>query len=98
MGLYIGRPGASVNLTNKEAGLKPGLYKLFNAQACVQGDGAEGPDAIIHGVVTDGCHERSEFGRTEESRNGVWQVGIGGSISRNKPADLWQYFTKIPSI
>src|SRR6267378_8473248 len=81
-----------------KAGLKPGLYKLFCAQGSVQSNGAEGPGAKIHGLVADGVHECGEFGRAEESRNRFWKIGIGGSIARNKPANPWQDFTKIPAI
>src|SRR5712664_2590389 len=84
--------------TRSKAGLKPGLYKLFCAQGSVESDGAEGPGAKIHGLVADGAHERREFGRAKESRNGIWQVGICRSISRNKPANPWQNFTEIPAI
>jgi len=49
-------------------------------------------------MVTDGAHERGEFGRAEESRNGVWQVAVGGRIARNKPANSRQDFAKIPTI
>src|SRR2546427_526952 len=49
-------------------------------------------------MVADGAHERGEFGRAEESRNGVWQVAVGGRIARNKPANSRQDFAKIPAI
>src|SRR5260370_28185970 len=84
--------------TRSKAGLKPGLYKLFCPQGSVQSYGAEGPGAKIHGLVADCAHERREFGRAKESRNGFWQVGIGGSISGNKPANPWQDVAKIPAI
>ena len=64
----------------------------------MEGDSAEGPCAIIHGLVADGVHECGEFGRVKESRNGFWKIGIGGSIARNKPANPWQDFVKIPVI
>jgi len=84
-------------LDSEPAGWSP-AYKLFCAQGRVQGDGAEGPSAIIHGLVAGGAHECSEFRGTEESRNRFWQIGIGGSISRNKPANPRQDFAKIPAI
>ena len=85
-------------MDNEPGGQKPALYKLFCAQGSVQSDGSEGPGAIIHGLVAGGAHERGEFGRSEESRNRFWQIGIGGSIARNKPANSRQDFTKIPTI
>ncbi len=36
--------------------------------------------------------------RAEESRYGIWQVGICRSIAGNKPANPWQDFTEIPAI
>src|SRR5260370_18272102 len=78
--------------------MKPGLYKLFCAQGSVQSYGAKGPGAKIHGLVTEGAHEGGEFGRAEESRYGIWQVGIYRSIAGNKPANPWQDFTEIPAI
>src|SRR6059058_2159799 len=45
-----------------------------------------------------GGPRRGEFRRAEESGNRFWQIGIGGSIARNKPANPRQDFGKIPAI
>src|SRR5260370_4970402 len=73
-------------------------HKLSCPQCCVEGDGAEGPDAIVHGLIADGGQEGGEFRGAEEAGNGFWQIGIGGLLSRNKSADFRQYFAKIPAI
>src|SRR5258708_7127419 len=45
---------------------------LIFADGGVEGDGAEGPDAIVHGRIADSGKERGEFGRAEEPGNRFW--------------------------
>src|SRR6266436_1480767 len=64
----------------------------------MEGDGAEGPDAIVDGLVADSGHEGRELGWTEEPGNGFGQVGIGGGVPGNNAADFRQSFAEVPAI
>src|SRR5579859_7048197 len=72
--------------------------RLARALGGVEGDGGEGPEAEIYGDVADLLHEGSEFGGKEEARDGFWQVGVGGVVSREETADAGEDFAKIPTI
>src|SRR6266850_832901 len=84
--------------TAGKAELKPGLYKSLRANGGVESDSAEGPDAIVGGLVAESGHEGRELGRAEETGNGFGQVGIGGRLPGNEAADFWQDFAKIPAV
>src|SRR6266852_1810004 len=81
-----------------KAGLRPGLYKSLRANGGVESDGAEGPDAIVDGLIAESGHEGCELGRTEETGNGLGQIRIGGGVPGNDAADFWQYFAEIPAV
>lgn len=64
----------------------------------MEGDGAEGPDAVGDGFVADGAEERGKFGRAEEAGYGVWQVFVRNRLAGNQAAYFWQDTAKIPAI
>ncbi len=97
MRLHIGRPVPD-EFDEQEGRAEARLYNLFCAQASVESDSAEGPDAVIHGVKADGAHERGEFGRTEKAGNGFREIFVSRLIAGDKAANLRQHFTKIPAI
>jgi hypothetical protein len=53
------------------------------ARTCggVKGYGAEGPDFECDGLVANPGHESGKFGRAEETRHRLWQIGIGRGIA-----------------
>src|SRR6266571_7847368 len=61
-------------------------------------DGAEGPDAIIHGVVAYCAHKCGEFGRAEKAGNGIRQIGVRRTFAGDNSPNPRQDFAKIPTI
>src|SRR5215510_11956503 len=64
----------------------------------VKGNGTQRPDAIVYGPIADESQERGEFGRAEKAGDRFREIGVGGLMTGDEPANSWQNFRKVPAV